>query len=90
MRSKKMKKLKIQVAKLTNHNRTQTRKLRNKTATPSSATMTSTRKMQSPQGSTSNSEVMSPTSTSSVLWVSFSPATKKKSSRNKSDSFYES
>ena len=79
MRSKEIKKLKIQVAKLTNHSRRQSGKLRNKNPTPltCSAHMTSTRVMQSPQDSTFNSEVMSPTSLTSVLWDSLPPATKK-------------
>ena len=83
MRSKEIKKLKVQVAKLTNRSHRQSGKLRNKNPTPltCSTHMTSTKAMQSPQDSTFNSEVMWPTSLTSVLWDSLSPAIKKQYSR---------
>ena len=81
--------LTVKVAKLTNHNRRLSRKLKKKDITPSFPILSST-VIETPQASTSNSEVespkASPTSSGiaspktmvSTLWDSLSPATQKR------------
>ena len=81
--------LTMKVAKLTDHNRQLSRKLKKKDITPSSPILSST-VIETPQASTSNSEVespkASPTSSGiaspktmvSTLWDSLSPATQKR------------
>ena len=82
----------VKIAKLTNHNRRLSKKLKKKDITPSSPILSSTF-IETPQASSSNSEVESPKDSPknsgiaspktmvSTLWDSLSPATQKRSTR---------
>ena len=84
--------LTVKVAKLTNHNRRLSRKLKKKDITPSFPILSST-VIETPQASTSNSEVESPKASptnnetaspktmASTLWDSLSPATQKRTTQ---------